>query len=70
MPTTKWCLKCKIELAGTDNSLSFLGVGSPSGYYCKNAKCMRYGLTTVIFLEEQKKAPEDLKSNNPVEEDK
>lgn len=63
MSNTRWCIKCKNELAG--NSYDFLGLISPAGMYCKNSKCERYGLTTLIYLEEQAKAPENVKSNDP-----
>ncbi len=68
MSSTKWCMKCKKELGGNATDLGFLGIGSGTGLYCKNSKCQRYGLTTVLFLEEQKEAPENVKSNDPTED--
>lgn len=65
MSTTKWCIECKKELGGS--TTDFLGF-TPGGTYCKNSKCKRYGLSTVIYLEEQKKAPENVKSNDVTEE--
>jgi hypothetical protein len=70
MSSTKWCLKCKKGLGGVSTSLDVFGIGTSSGLYCKNSKCERYGLVTVLFLEEEKSAPKNVKSNNPVEESK
>lgn len=68
MATTKWCINCRNELDGDDlGSLAFFG-GSGSGIYCRNNKCPRYGLVTVIFLKSQEKAPEDAKPNDPLNE--
>jgi len=64
MEKPKWCLRCKKELGGNDSSLSFLGLSSTTGNYCKNSECDRYGLVTLIFLEEQKIAPKDAKTND------
>lgn len=68
MSTTKWCLKCKKELGGDDISLSMFGLGTGTGWYCKNSKCERYGLVTILYLEEEKQAPEKVKSNDPAAE--
>lgn len=68
MSAVKWCITCKKELGGSSSDLGFMGLGSSTGLYCKNTKCDRYGLMTVIFLEEQKEAPENVKSNDPVGE--
>lgn len=68
MADLKWCIECKKELGGEDVSLSFLGLGSSGGVYCKNSKCKRYGLVTVIFLKPDTPAPENSVTNNEVEE--
>lgn len=72
MPTlTKWCIACKAELQGSEaTGLDFMGLGGGNGLFCATTDCARYGLITVIFLKEQKKAPEDATSNNPVESKK
>lgn len=61
----KWCIECKKELSGQDNSLSMFGITTSSGLYCNTTGCSRYGLITVIFLEEQTQAPENAKPNQP-----
>lgn len=67
MVEPKWCLKCKKELNGGSPDLSIFGMGSGSGIYCKNSKCERYGLLTVLYLQEEKKAPKNAVSNNDLE---
>lgn len=67
MSEKKWCLECKKELGGEDVSLSFLGLGASGGVYCKNSKCKRYGLVTVIYLKPDTEAPENATTNNDIE---
>ncbi len=68
MSDTRWCIECKKPLNSGSN-MSFLDLGS-SPTFCKNTDCVRYGLVTAIYLEEEKKAPDNVKSNNPLEKEK
>lgn len=70
MAEQKWCLECKKELGGEDSNLSWLGMTSGAGIYCKNSKCQRYGLVTAIYLKPDSEAPEDAVTNNDIEETK
>lgn len=62
-----WCMGCKKELEGGESvNLGLFGLPSSGSIYCKNEKCKRYGLVTVIYLKEQTEAPEDAVSSDPV----
>lgn len=58
----KWCIKCKTELRGGTEPALLFSLGNVQ-LWCPNAKCPREGLLTMLFLEEQTKAPDDAKPN-------